>query len=254
MIEYGDTLIETLKTEYEGKPGVQIDDDGEVETESDLIIPFAKLTVGVERYEVARRFAAVLQLVIYYIFILIIILFSFYWFWTNVFLQVNNENVKVITDHEIDSLGFHLLSVKPKYDIENYRAPSLNPFTTAASSSSASSSSQPKKNDLENGKKKAKRGRPSKDEKANKKDGKGKKPAESEEEVEEEEEEHEEVKEGEEETETGKGKGKTKAKKHDNKENLVNGKEKRKRKERTFYEPEEEVLKGPRTKMFEVAV
>lgn len=64
MLEYGGSLIGLLKDEYENKPGVVISDQGEVQAEDDFVVSFAKLTVGAERYEVARRFAAVLQLVL----------------------------------------------------------------------------------------------------------------------------------------------------------------------------------------------
>ena len=63
ILEYGETLIHTLRGEYEGKAGVVIHEEGGVEANSDLVVPFSKLTVNTERYEVARRFTAMLQLV-----------------------------------------------------------------------------------------------------------------------------------------------------------------------------------------------
>jgi hypothetical protein len=80
ILEYGETLIHTLREEYEGKPGVMIHEDGGVDADSDLIVPFSKLTVDAERYEVARRFAAMLQLVcfFYFYFLYYIFLYNFF--------------------------------------------------------------------------------------------------------------------------------------------------------------------------------
>jgi hypothetical protein len=157
---------------------------------------------------------------------------------TKAFLQVNNHNVAVLTDNKVDSLSFQLLSIKPKYDIENYLAPSLNPSSAPYSPIKKIDKTKTKKPTENKDKKstKGKRGRPAKEkedepEPAKKNKVKGKKGAQKEAEI--------------------------------DKENVpVNRETRSKRTERVKYteveeegEEEEEVLRGPRTKMFtEVAV
>lgn len=160
-------------------------------------------------------------------------------FFLFLFPQVNNQNVSVVTNHEVDSLSFHLLSVKPKYDIENYRAPSLNP-----SSASSTPSSTPLPSSSQN-KTKAK-----KDDKTTTKAKRGRTKATEEEKEEEEEGPSKKGKKA-----AGKGKkGQNEA--GNDKENVPANRETRgKRKERINTrnyeeEEEEEVLRGPRTKMF----
>jgi len=244
MQDYGETLIGTLRGECAAqKPDVHIDDNGDVDDADSVVIPFAKLTVGAERYEVARRFAAVLQL-------------------------VNNGNVSIEPTNAVDSLAFHLLSIRPKFDIENYRAPShtLTPILVPALPAPTTAKENNKTKEKGKAKGKAKN------------TGEEKKTAEEKNKHEEEAEEGEEEKSVEKETrvtrkskrgkngEEGDGDGqKGKKTKVDgvqaDKENLQNGRETRSKRRGRVAAAEEEVeeketmLRGSRAaRMFEVAV
>eukprot|EP01132_Coremiostelium_polycephalum_P003974 gene3974-4970_t len=66
-----------------------------------VLVSFKDMTEGLPTYEICRRFTSCLQL-------------------------ANNGNVEIVSNHTVNNLNFHLLSLVPKYDIEGLKVPSMH--------------------------------------------------------------------------------------------------------------------------------
>eukprot|EP01133_Synstelium_polycarpum_P000458 gene458-548_t len=99
--EYGTHIIEDLADIVKRK--CNLDDEEELveaNLDKNVEITFGELMVGVKPYDVCRRFASCLQL-------------------------ANNGNIEIVSNREVNNLRFHLLTTKPRYDIDGMKMPTL---------------------------------------------------------------------------------------------------------------------------------